>query len=89
VLAEHYAGDDTNVRTLAAGVLAAHGGISVEDFNEPGQRVPSASRTCAPKKAGTFLRPAGPLARSPGHLAQEGSVGRLLPEGDQKRPLPH
>jgi len=32
VMAEHYAGDDTNVRTLAAGVLAAHGGISVEDF---------------------------------------------------------
>ena len=32
VIAEHYAGDDTNVRTLAAGVLAAHGGISVDDF---------------------------------------------------------
>jgi phosphoglycolate phosphatase-like HAD superfamily hydrolase len=32
VMAEHYAGDDTNVRTLAAGVLAAHGGISVDDF---------------------------------------------------------
>ena len=31
-MTEHYAGDDTNVRTLAAGVLAAHGGISVEDF---------------------------------------------------------
>jgi len=32
VLAEHYAGDDTNVRTLLAGVLAAHEGISVDDF---------------------------------------------------------
>jgi phosphoserine phosphatase len=32
VMAEHYAGDDRNVRTLAAGVLAAHGGISVDDF---------------------------------------------------------
>jgi phosphoglycolate phosphatase-like HAD superfamily hydrolase len=32
VLAEHYAGDDTNVRTLLGGVLAAFGGISVEDF---------------------------------------------------------
>jgi len=32
VLAEHYAGDDTNVRVLAAGVLAAYDGISVEDF---------------------------------------------------------
>src|SRR3954454_16218309 len=32
VLAEHYAGDDTNVRTLLGGVLAAHGGISVDEF---------------------------------------------------------
>ena len=32
VLAEHYAGDDTNVRTLLGGVPAAFGGISVEDF---------------------------------------------------------
>jgi phosphoglycolate phosphatase-like HAD superfamily hydrolase len=31
-LAEHYAGDDSNVRVLAAGVLAAHGGIGVEEF---------------------------------------------------------
>jgi phosphoserine phosphatase len=29
---EHYAGDDTKVRILAGGVLAGHGGISVEDF---------------------------------------------------------
>jgi phosphoglycolate phosphatase-like HAD superfamily hydrolase len=32
VLAEHYAGNDTNVATLMAGVLAAYDGISVEDF---------------------------------------------------------
>ncbi|MGB0095623.1 MAG: HAD family hydrolase [Solirubrobacteraceae bacterium] len=32
VLAKHYAGDDTDVPTLLAGVLAAFGGISVEDF---------------------------------------------------------
>ena len=32
VLAEHYAGNDTNVRTLLAGVLAAFEGITVEDF---------------------------------------------------------
>ena len=31
-MAEHYAGDDTNVRTLAGGILAAYAGISVEDF---------------------------------------------------------
>ena len=32
VMAEHYAGDDTNVRTLAGGILAAYDGISVEEF---------------------------------------------------------
>ncbi len=32
VLAEHYAGNDTSVRTLLGGVLAAYDGISVEDF---------------------------------------------------------
>jgi phosphoserine phosphatase len=32
VVADHYAGDDTNVRTLLGGVLAAYAGISVDDF---------------------------------------------------------
>jgi phosphoserine phosphatase len=32
VMADHYAGDDTNVKVVGAGVLAAHAGISVEDF---------------------------------------------------------
>src|SRR3954447_26820841 len=32
VLAEHYAGDDTNVRTLLGGILAAFAGITVDDF---------------------------------------------------------
>jgi phosphoserine phosphatase len=32
VLAEHYAGDDTNLPTLAGGILAAFAGISVDDF---------------------------------------------------------
>jgi hypothetical protein len=32
VLAEHYAGDDSNVGTLLAGVLEAHAGIGVEEF---------------------------------------------------------
>jgi len=34
LMAEHYAGDDTNVRTLAGGILAAYAGISVEDFEK-------------------------------------------------------
>jgi phosphoserine phosphatase len=32
LMTEHYAGDDTNVRVLARGVLAAYAGISVEEF---------------------------------------------------------
>ena len=32
LMADHYAGDDTNVRTLAGGILKAYEGISVEDF---------------------------------------------------------
>ena len=32
VMTEHYAGDDTNVRTLLGGILAAYDGISVDDF---------------------------------------------------------
>src|SRR5437588_9378067 len=32
LMTEHYAGDDTNVRTLAAGILAAYEGINIEDF---------------------------------------------------------
>jgi FMN phosphatase YigB (HAD superfamily) len=34
VMEEHYAGDDTNVRTLLGGVIAAHAGISVDEFEE-------------------------------------------------------
>jgi hypothetical protein len=43
LLAEHYAGDDRNVNVLAAGVLAAYDGITVEDFEV---------------KSGAFLRTA-------------------------------
>jgi phosphoserine phosphatase len=32
LMADHYAGDDTNVHSFAAGILAAYEGISVEDF---------------------------------------------------------
>jgi hypothetical protein len=32
LMQEHYAGDDTNVKVLGAGILAAYEGISVDDF---------------------------------------------------------
>ena len=34
LMTEHYAGNDTNLRALAAGILTAYAGISVEDFEE-------------------------------------------------------
>jgi phosphoserine phosphatase len=33
VMDQHYAGDDTNVRIVAGGILAAFDGVSVEDFD--------------------------------------------------------
>jgi phosphoserine phosphatase len=33
LMAEHYAGDDSNVKILAGGILAAYEGMSVEDFD--------------------------------------------------------
>ena len=35
---EHYAGDDTNVRLLARGILTGYAGISVEDFEQSADR---------------------------------------------------
>src|SRR4051812_8523135 len=34
VIADHYAGDDRGVKTLAAGVLTAYDGMSVEEFEQ-------------------------------------------------------
>jgi phosphoserine phosphatase len=38
VMAQHYAGNDADLGLLAAGVLSAHGGISVEAFEEKADR---------------------------------------------------
>jgi phosphoserine phosphatase len=54
VLAEHNAGDDTNVGTLLAGILAAHSGINVDDFEA---------------QAGAFLRSAQHPTLGRGYLA--------------------
>jgi FMN phosphatase YigB (HAD superfamily) len=54
VMVEHYAGDDTNVRTLLGGVIAAHAGISVDDFEQ---------------QADTFLRTAQHPTLGRGYLA--------------------
>ena len=54
VMVEHYAGDDTNVRSLLGGVIAAHAGISVDDFE---------------RQADTFLRSAQHPTLGRGYLA--------------------
>jgi hypothetical protein len=51
VMDDHYAGDDTNVKTLAGGILAAFDGITIADFEEQadafirGTQHPTLSRT--------------------------------------------
>src|SRR5829696_3884046 len=54
VLAQHYAGNDTDVATLAAGVLAAFADITVENFEE---------------QADTFLRGTAHPTLGRGYLA--------------------
>ena len=68
VLAEHYAGDDTNVRTLLAGVLVAHSVISVDDFEAPGRFVPThgAASDARPWVSPVRIRADGRAARLPG-----------------------
>ena len=53
VIAEHYAGDETQVNDSLAGIMAAYAGISVEDFEEPPDAVP-------PRRAASDAR-AGPI----------------------------
>jgi phosphoserine phosphatase len=53
VMEEHYAGDETKVRVLGAGILAAYDGISVEDFEA---------------RAGEFLRSAAHPTLGRGYL---------------------
>src|SRR3954453_950029 len=90
VMAEHYAGNDTNVQTLAAGVLAAYQGISVEDFEA---------------KANAFLRSAqhptlgrgyletayAPMVELLNYLAENGFTNYIASGGgrDFMRPISH
>jgi phosphoserine phosphatase len=85
---EHYAGNDTNVRTLAGGILAAYAGISVEDFE---------------RRSGEFLRSAQhptlgrgylqcvytPMVELLGYLAANGFASYIASGGgrDFMRPI--
>jgi hypothetical protein len=78
LMAEHYAGDDTNVRLLAGGILAAYAGISVEDFaggRLPAQHTAPDARSPVPR---VRLHTDGRAARLPGHqrLLEPHRLGR-------------
>jgi phosphoglycolate phosphatase-like HAD superfamily hydrolase len=88
VLAEHYAGDDTNVRTLLGGVLAAHGGISVEEFEA--QSDAFLRTTQHPTLGRAYLACAyAPMVELLGHLEANGFSNYIASGGgrDFMRPI--
>jgi phosphoserine phosphatase len=88
VLAEHYAGDDTNVGVLAAGVLAAHGEISVEDFEAQADRFLRAAQH--PTLGRGYLETAyAPMIELLGFLADNGFTNYIVSGGgrDFMRPI--
>ena len=54
VMEQHYAGDDTDAMVLAAGILAAYDGISVEDFEA---QADAFLRNTTPRSAGATSKP--------------------------------
>jgi FMN phosphatase YigB (HAD superfamily) len=88
VMAEHYAGDDTNVAVLAAGVLAAHGGISVETFAKRAEEFLRAARH--PTLGRGYLECAyTPMVELLGYLAANGFSNYIVSGGgrDFMRPI--
>jgi phosphoglycolate phosphatase-like HAD superfamily hydrolase len=88
VMAEHYAGDDTNVRTLAGGILAAYDGISVEDFEAQSDAFLRSARH--PTLGCGYLETAyAPMVELLGHLATNGFSNYIASGGgrDFMRPI--
>ncbi|BCJ39522.1 acid phosphatase [Actinoplanes ianthinogenes] len=88
VLAEHYAGNDRNVRLLAAGILAAYDGITVEDFEEQSERF--LRKTRHPTLDREYLRCAyAPMIELLDHLAGNGFTSYIVSGGgrDFVRPI--
>jgi phosphoglycolate phosphatase-like HAD superfamily hydrolase len=90
VLAEHYAGDDTNVRTLLGGVLAAFGGITVDDFEA--QSDTFLRTTQHPTLARSYLKCAyTPMVELLAYLEANGFSNYIASGGgrDFMRPISH
>jgi phosphoglycolate phosphatase-like HAD superfamily hydrolase len=88
VLAEHYAGDETNVRTLLSGVLAAFSGITVDDFEAQSDSFLRAARH--PTLGRSYLSCAyGPMIELLAYLAANGFSNYIASGGgrDFMRPI--
>ena len=87
-MAEHYAGDETKVRMLLAGVVAAHGGISVDEFEA---QADSFLRTAQhPTLGRSYLETAySPMVELLGYLAANGFSNYIASGGgrDFMRPI--
>jgi hypothetical protein len=88
IMAQHYAGDDTNVRTLAGGILAAFAGISVEDFEANSGAFLRSSQH--PTLGRGYLQCAyAPMVELLGHLEANGFSNYIVSGGgrDFMRPI--
>jgi phosphoserine phosphatase len=88
LMAEHYAGDDTNVRALAAGILAAYAGISVDDFER--QSDAFLRNTQHPTLGRDYLKCAyAPMVELLDHLQAHGFANYIVSGGgrDFMRPI--
>ncbi|WP_433364681.1 HAD family hydrolase [Actinoplanes sp. CA-142083] len=87
-LDEHYAGDDRNVRVLAAGILAAYEGITVEDFEAQSERF--LREVKHPTLGREYLRCTyAPMIELLDHLAANGFTSYIVSGGgrDFMRPI--
>ena len=90
VMAQHYAGDDSTVRVLAGGILAAYDGMSVEDFEARadgflrGTKHPTLGR-------GYLACVYAPMLELLDHLAANGFTNYIVSGGgrDFMRPISH
>ena len=88
VMTDHYAGIDTNLPALLGGILAAHQGISVEDFEEQADAFFRNARH--PTLGRSYLQTAyTPMVELLEHLEQNGFVNYIASGGgrDFMRPI--
>jgi phosphoglycolate phosphatase-like HAD superfamily hydrolase len=88
LMAEHYAGDDSNVRILLGGILKAYEGMSVEDFEAGADEFLHSARH--PTLGRDYLACAyAPMVELLGHLEANGFANYIVSGGgrDFMRPI--